>query len=70
MDAPTVVAVLVAGAVALKILVDLTVRHLAMERIRLKNEADAAAFEAAAKLMSEPSPTAAGAGGTGRRTAP
>ncbi|QDT14826.1 hypothetical protein [Alienimonas californiensis] len=70
MDAPTVVAVLVAGAVALKILADLTVRHLAMERIRLKNEADAAAFEAAAQLMSESSPPAAGAGGTGTRTAP
>lgn len=39
MDAPTIVAAVAAGAVSLKILADLTHRHLAVERVRLRNEA-------------------------------
>ncbi|NNJ27435.1 hypothetical protein [Alienimonas chondri] len=72
MDAPTVVALLVAGAVSLKILTDLTIRHLALERVRLRNEANAAALEAAANLMPQASPASppVATSGTGTRTVP
>ena len=55
MDAPTVVIALAAGAVAVKMLVDLTVRHRAAERVRLTNEARAAA-RAAEAAAGEPDP--------------
>lgn len=74
MDAATVVIVLVAGAVAMKSLVDLTVRHLAVERTRLENEANVAALKAANALKAAtavtPRAAASAAGETGRRTAP
>ncbi|MFH5802843.1 hypothetical protein [Alienimonas sp. DA493] len=74
MDAPTVVVILAASAAALKILADLTTRHLAMERIRLKNEARAAEMEAAINAMAQATAAASAstpdaAGGTGTRAA-
>ncbi len=61
MDAPTIIAVLAATVAALKMLTDLTLRYLALERVRLRNEAVAAPVAAAVEAALNPP----GAGGTG-----
>ena len=71
MDAATVVIALAAAALALKVLADLTVRHRAVERARLRTEANAAALDAAADLRAGPrlAPETVPPAGTGTRTA-
>ena len=62
MDLPTALILLAAAALAAKVLADLTARHHAVERARLRAEADAARSVAAQGVAEPPGTNAPPAG--------